>query len=1619
MKSIFPDGAIMDLYDNGKQNFDIGAKGNCPLAMYNFKLVEPETFGGGKLIGAEVDLYLNSINKGWNGTDISGIKVYKDNNLITTEGGSSGMSCIGKEGADIYSLTSYVNTNSSAGSLIETFEQTVYGKVPNSTLINGITMGSAPYLPLRIAWNNGLKFGNRQTKSSWKKTIHAFGAGIGVDKNWTPTARQMVGKTAGTMSQTEEKFGKDSAPAITIEDTIVPLVGHPNHTADASGARNFMQSAGLSYEVGDYHIPGNTIFSYFEMPLTGKNKEEKFKWDHVKRHVKFAGTYEAIPDEIYEYKEDKSMSASNTFWDVINTHSNRYGREPITTTMNSKYAGLSMTPEHSADIALQARANIYPWKVGGTTSNTSMCMEAYYCAPHVTQGPSPHYGSGLFDSKNPLSQEISAVKSGIPAPIVMQSREKSGNTGSTPADTALLTPVVAPTIELQLKISRMAEVFKQEGWVDDTSSSMDNKSDMEIRLNRFFAVCLSERAPESGESFYDFYKDMADNTKNCFGTFFYERDGKTMVTDFTELAASSAGNKFDTRHKELCINHAEASLVPTVENAVDLKDKWMTLQYECSPNRDDATNDGKLIRTIFDSNTTELLYPVRAVASMSGETDLQANWPGHFSVWLVNTPPCGGKIVADEAFAADYLDSSFVLDMEMAADDDDGAEINVRIKKRVRNDAYAYENVDGQGLTDAFHFRVGEKVRLGTETMTVMDRYITTAALSSGNATGTGNYSYLTLKRKTGGTKSLQRINTRIYRQKATKTDLGMRNKDGSKIKLFIDSIKFTGFNNSHINSTNNTVEAFDSDITILPETELVARRPLHVTEQTSLAGSTEWSKGTLITNPCYGVGNQYISFGFQTLTNLTGDDTYLFFSGFDYGSATNTESINTTPWSNYSRTSALRAGYSDGAVTNGGQYKNEVFMNKSAVRATNMRGLVFHNSTETDLGGSTSYPNIIHSRDGAHGSSATANNNLNFCEMWTQNGILKIKDDLWDTSISGDAQYLPIKRENIFTSARILKIIDEKTIEVDTTVPLMGNDTEDYIIYKYGAAYGTGTRRTTARPAASSDPEASGNSLRISSMGGNRISFPVPILLADDGATTLLSEANLPLMMISPRRAWVIFEFSDGTEEVRQRIRMPERTYESVTQIVKDGSGNLPVAGPTFTESQFTDGLIPLNPVKRDIFDPISSTIELKTDYGFGAMSDSSGSMDTVGHLGITKLNSSHVSKYNTLDISGLVTVDGKAENDEVGLFYTPASSLQSGLLNFDSEDGTNPPKHWSVFFDELPSISKFGVNAEKSNSFSPFYEWEIDADDAWYGILIASDKMIASQYHNSVAHIPLDEDATTFGGIYSNTSTAATAGTFTNYKGGLAGWTKRFNGSSNYIKFGHAAISTKPTNKMSVVAHIVPNNTPSGDEYIIFKDDGAGSSVAARTEFAIYINSSGQVGAKIVSGAITYSLLSHSIIPTDGYTPTNIVLTVDGEIKSENIKLFLNGQLEDNTGARRTTGTVNNWQTGASIAAGVVTNNDLYIGAATTDGSARANFFDGNIEEIVIYNDVIYPVSPELGNFTLQKPFKEQNNGSVRPITARLFIKDYHNIRGSSTSQVAASSMVSFSKPSFNLYG
>ena len=65
---------------------------------------------------------------------------------------------------------------------------------------------------------------------------------------------------------------------------------------------------------------------------------------------------------------------------------------------------------------------------------------------------------------------------------------------------------------------------------------------------------------------------------------------------------------------------------------------------------------------------------------------------------------------------------------------------------------------------------------------------------------------------------------------------------------------------------------------------------------------------------------------------------------------------------------------------------------------------------------------------------------------------------------------------------------------------------------------------------------------------------------------------------------------------------------------------------------------------------------------------------------------------------------------------------------------------------------------------------------------------------------------------------------------------------------------------------------------------------------------------------------------------------------------------------------------------------------------------------------------MQPKSGLFTLTKPLEELKSGSnaaPKPYALKLFVKDYHNIRGKSVTEVATSTQEFLIKPSFRIDG
>ena len=659
IKSAFLDAQNIDLYDNGQQNFDIGDDGFTNTALFNFKFTDPQPFGGGKLVGAEADLYLNSLNDGPAGLTATGVKVYKSNNLIETEGGLANTSCVGLAGNKIYTNTAYQGYYQT--DISESFTDCVFGQMETDTFISKSQIGKDPYIPFNIAYKYGQRYG--------------LPAGDNIGLRHRAVSREDY-KTHLASKGPEGDIvllqGLNSKPTFGYHKPAAGILAWAWPPARLATAAYAITQSG-------WHKPGETVWSIKEMKSILADKEDKYYLNQVGRHIKFLNYESTVNREQFQY--ESTMSPDNTIFDKIYGHADIYGSNP----------------EDRSQTSLMAKANIYPCLEGYSTGESAMCMETLWEPPR-DYSEDIKYGSKIGQDANPLSQEIYALLCNIPAPLDMQSREEQdGSTG-----TALNTGVVAPTIEITMKIDRLAHSLLRYNWVNDTSDSKDNQAnDKEISMDRMMVICLSEDKPGPNDKFYNFAKDHSDNNKNFYGISFTNYDEKIFINQLPEV--------FDTHNYSIVRDTSFSN--PNFQSCPDLFDKWFTLQIEMAPSKSDSSKDGHMIRTIFDPATNELLYPIRNMTSYSGSSDLTNNWPSNLSIWVINHPNIRGhegNDVSDDG----KRDMGIILASDMANTPSAGDEEWIDVKKRVGGLSYTYLN-ESQSNSDAFVFKVGERIIIG------------------------------------------------------------------------------------------------------------------------------------------------------------------------------------------------------------------------------------------------------------------------------------------------------------------------------------------------------------------------------------------------------------------------------------------------------------------------------------------------------------------------------------------------------------------------------------------------------------------------------------------------------------------------------------------------------------------------------------------------------------------------------------------------------------------------------------------------------------------------------------------------------------------------------------------
>jgi len=826
----------------------------------------------------------------------------------------------------------------------------------------------------------------------------------------------------------------------------------------------------------------------------------------------------------------------------------------------------------------------------------------------------------------------------------------------------------------------------------------------------------------------------------------------------------------------------------------------------------------------------------------------------------------------------------------------------------------------------------------------------------------------------------------------------------------------------------------------------------------------------------------------------------------------------------------------------------------------------------------------------------------VNYVDDFTKKGFFTI-----DFAYVGTSPTNYTRRENPLFSTKILEVIRSSPnakIRVANAALLNGFYDDEFIVYRAGYDY-------------DSSPDYAKTGLKVVSLSplSNTIQLDGSIKNSTGTSSTLGTLAdskdfNLHELYISPYRFWFALEIFNTSEaswaaDGEDRVSLPGKGYNfSVIQSPESPDSPMPhevgnIFGMTYNESHYSDTSSLSNRWKL-YQSTTGALVETGVDYGFGSGGEGDGdTIDDEAGIGYIR---KYVPQegYNAISLDGLVDVESSRldKPDEKISLYIKASDETRGSCAIRSTKYTgsdSDPYFTFYYFDEKPTIENFLVKPNEDDPFYPTFTWDTQDDDLWYGFLLLSNNEIKHQYDGAVAHIPLNEtNVTNKDKIYlyrydgSNGGLGVTANSIginnlTTVEG-LAGNAFKCEGNNtvpSFITWPQSVLTslrsgsyTQPKFEFSLVTHFTCDSI-AANRYIVSKSN----------EFSIYVDTSGNINATLTpgGGSTTVTLKSSSLVNTDGETPMSTILTFDRSIATGNVKLFINGKLEDQSGIKTAAGSVNNWKAGEILNHDVTTNltigmsgnvgtttltpgsemitatknrdisatpdwvvynpggqsilytedtstdedihfakyqadsRDLgielgtsYFGALTagktyrlsaklwvdasnggleldgwkfqlgdvdsteftinntpttytvdvtidTDTSTGLRIYmnntwrggsatyplwhmddfsmklmgvpletpttgnhSGTIEEVVLYDKVIYPVVPQTGELTLYKPLFELTISDVQSgisNVGRLFVKDYHNIRGTLANDVASSSMVSYRKSGLGL--
>ena len=692
-----------------------------------------------------------------------------------------------------------------------------------------------------------------------------------------------------------------------------------------------------------------------------------------------------------------------------------------------------------------------------------------------------------------------------------------------------------------------------------------------------------------------------------------------------------------------------------------------------------------------------------------------------------------------------------------------------------------------------------------------------------------------------------------------------------------------------------------------------------------------------------------------------------------------------------------------------------------------------------TELGPAV-YQVIDEAQDGNAFCITSGANDYMSCDAFTQKGFAywSVSGSTPDGSNDGDvANYTTWgRRENVLTSTKITAIpasSDDLTatqIEVANAAIFDGENTDEtYIIYRVYKNNGTSTASKMFQKSnikLATDKPIAGNIVEFVAFNDENFN------LADDETTVLLSEENLSELYVSPYKYWMTILFGEFEES---SASLPDtymaRNYGQVVMVNETPSDtNDSQLGTTWNETLYSyytgtaeETVGTSAPYARDWLlsdNPEKSILSLDVDYGHGPQDEDTGSGGYVDRQFAVS------GSYIDFDMSGMVRAG--LESNEDFLLFTKADGLtKDKTVKFTSEESSasvfyKPRIYWK-YHDALPTTPFVAVNPAVNlldkdvdlynlttdNLNAVRFTWDEGDDDLWYKYFIMGTGSINNKYEGARIWIPLNEEptsqdisATGSFSAHNETSSETTAtsialtngGALTSDLNGLSGWAPQFNGvTDEYVKLPSGTtgwdfpFTSSVTPEFSLVAHFTPTSGTADDKlYVLAK-----GAETVGLSLSIQGADSNSPVIKLIHSGTT---LESPPVVLDG-SPFNIIYTyLSGNETGPDASLYVNGALVDNS---------------SSMGDLPTADADLYIGCS---GASTTEPFKGTIEEIIFYNTalVVAEKPGELIYNTSNLADVDATMTTSLNHNTKLFLFDYHNIRGKSRRNVTSSNQVSW---------